>query len=281
MFSDNHKGWVVGINKGGVIMKDVMGFEYGVVNKVELGLNKLEELLKGKGNVWNKGVRNWEWSIGKVEQYGENEWLWRVMLGVGLQFNYWQDKEYGELKSESVWEWCKGDLDEDEFFEERWNLNWQRWEIVRRVKREFGWIHRNGRMVEVLQSGWFWKRLNVVWNLGVGDVVGKKVVLFKMICEDMGWKVWKGMMWGEGCVDYNVMVMLNVLNIRKIEGKVWDKEELDKERVWINGWCKMVCRVKGIGGSELDGVLFMVGRMLRSQMGSNDLVPKVLGEVNY
>ena len=263
------------------VLKDVMGLLYGVVELVELGLDKLEELLKDKGDVWNKGIRNWEWSVGKVKDLGENEWLWRVMLGVSMMFNFWEDKEYGELRSESVWEWCRGDLNEEEFLKEKWNLRRERWEIVRRVKEEFGWIYEGGRMVEGLMSGWFWEELNVVWNLGMRDVVGKKVVLFKMICEDMGWKVWKGDRWGEGCVDYNVMVMLNKLGIKKIEGRYWEKEELDNERVWVNGWCKKVCEVKGIGGSELDGVLFMVGRMMRSELGSNDLVAKVRGEVNY
>jgi len=103
----------------------------------------------------------------------------------------------------------------------------------------------------------------------------------KMIMEDMGFEVYKGSEWGEMCVDYNVMVMLNYLGIKEIKGGYWDKEELDKIRIWVNGWGKKVCEVKGIGGSELDGVLFMVGRELRSVMGSNDLVAKVVGEVNY
>lgn len=263
------------------VKKDVLGMEYYEVKVEDLGLDKLEELLKDKKNVWDKGVRDWSWSIGKVVKLGREEWLKRMFLCVSMMFNFWEDKEYGVLKSEDVWNWGKCGCDKERFLkEDKWNLRWERYEIVWDVER---FLRKyNGKLEEVCgKEVGFWKELNVIWNGGVGDVVGKKVVLCKMILEDMGFKVVESEGWGVGCIDYNVMVMLSVLGIKEIEGRYWDKEELDDIRRWVNGWCVGVCKVKGIDGSVLDGVLFNVGRMLRGKMGSNDLVAKVVGEVNY
>ena len=269
--------------ENGKMKYDVMGLGYKVVGLMELGLDKLDSLLKDKGDIWNKKVRDWSWSIGKVEEVGREEWLERMILCVSLMFNFWEDKGYGELKSESVWEWGKNGCNENVLYSDKWNLNYMRFKIVRDVKKlleEYKGKYGSLEMVCKVNMK-FWKKLNVVWNGGKGDVVGKKIVLVKMIMEDMGFEVVRGNEWGEGCVDYNVMVMLNYLGIKEIKGGVWNKKELDDIRLWVNGWCKKVCEVKGINGSVLDGVLFMVGRSLRSELGNNDLVPMVLGEVNY
>jgi hypothetical protein len=284
------KGWVKErvnvlkvVKEDKVMKKDVMGLRYYMVKEEELGLDKLEVLLKDKGDVWNKKVRDWSWSIGKVEELGREKWLERMILCVSLMFNFWEDRGYGVLKSESVWEWGKKGCNESVLFGDVWNLKDVRYKIVKEVKRLLNdYKKKYGSLEEVCKSSnMFWRRLNWVWNLGREDVVGKKIVLVKMIMEDMGFKVYRGEEWGEGCVDYNVMVMLNYLGIKEIRGGVWNKKELDDIRVWVNGWCKKVCEVKGIDGSVLDGVLFMCGRQLRSELGNNDLVPMVLGEVNY
>ena len=265
------------------MLYDVMGLGYYKVSLVELGLDKLEKLLVNKGDVWNKKVRDWSWSIGKVEELGREKWLERMLMCVSMMFNFWEDKEYGELKSESVWEWGKKGCNVNELWGSEWNLNKERVKIGREVKRLLkGYMGKYGSIEEVCKSSkMFWRRLNWVWNMNKEDVVGKKIVLVKMIMEDMGFEVYKGKEWGEGCVDYNVMVMLNYLGIKEIKGGYWDKGELDKVRLWVNGWCKKVCEVKGIDGSVLDGVLFMCGRELRKELGNNDLVAKVIGEVNY
>lgn len=229
-------------------MKELMerlvkvGVEFGVMDRV-------------KG-----GVRDWSWMVGVNVKEDMEEFIYRVVMGCSLNFNYLEGGVEG-LKSEVLWDWVKDgmkvrDLEKFNLVDIRRKLFMDCWYYV-------NWIYSIGdKLMDVVKEKGFWYGL---WREYGEDVCWKRVNLVRMILKESGVEVWE-MERKEIVVDYNLLCVMKYMGVIDYKGDFKDeKKEVDKLRLKVFDVVKELLEVSGKDESWLDGLLFFIGRELRKR----------------
>lgn len=219
---------------------------------------------------------DWEGLLGVKATMRPELFIRRAIVACSQQFNFWQDKTE-TVSNNTVWEWCRSDMAGSYRFFEKMNLPDVRVKIMTNLSDIF---HRFSPLVKALKVKDFWSEVNRLSNPSRPDVVMKKTVLLKFICDSAGFEVYNTDRWGYACVDYNALVTLNHLGVLSVPGGLWAKEALDAQRVKAYSIIKGYVEETGLNPRHIDYILLAGGRAIREAHGDK-VLPKVPGEFNY
>ncbi len=273
-------GWLLPLSDGDDRYEEEEKMREIVIDAMDIPIGEFEvrPILESPlfGDI-EKGERDWEKNIGINPQQRPEEFLRKAILACSQQFNFWQDNVAKMAGSSVVWDWVR---EEDEKYFNCLNLPCIRNAVRTSIEN---WLSKfSVPLLHSIQRKRFWQEFNTVSNLGVGDIVYKKAILLKMLCDDVGFKVWNRDSWGYGCIDYNLLIVFDYFQMFQlpISGRIWAKDDLDYYRLQTYSYCKFFVERYCMKPSDLDGLLWIVGRRIR-KINGDLIIPQVINEINY